>query len=199
MLQVFIDVGAHAGQTLAAAVQYDFDVIYGIEPMPNEFRILRGRFAYDRRVKLMNTALSHSNGTCTMYGTNELMEASILSSKNDVDASATTEVPTTRASEFVGSLPPADVYVKMNCEGAEIPILNDLLDSGAIHSLNRILIDWDIRKVPGMEHTEYQVRDRLGAEGFLRYDDWPPGETHMLRVRQWIQQHASVRWASSPL
>lgn len=186
--KVFVDVGAHEGQTLEEVTRpaHGFDLIYAIEPMPATFQTLFDRYGHHLNVEFLPVALSIRTGTAVLYGTNELLEASLFPRKDDVDDTVRTEVRTLRASDFLASIPPARIFVKLNCEGAEAPILSDLIHSGAIGRITRLLIDWDIGKVPGMERTETMIRRGLDRRGY-HWDTWPEGITHQRRLRAWLE------------
>lgn len=194
MRKIFLDVGGHLGQTLEEVTKptYHFDKIYCFEPMPREFAQLRARFGHLSMLSLRNYGLADSTGNRPIYGTNADMGASIYQSKMDLDDPNTiTDCAFVRASDFfqeeieAGDL----VVMKLNCEGAETIILNDLLDSGEIEKLANVMIDFDIRKIPDRVGDERAVLDRFSETGFSRYcraEDVMRGPTHQTRVREWI-------------
>ena len=57
------------------------------------------------------------------------------------------------------------VWMNMNCEAAEIEVLDRLLTSREIHKINDMLVQFDAEKVPGMEHRAVEMRARLRAAG----------------------------------
>ena len=51
------------------------------------------------------------------------------------------------------------------------------------------MLDFDIRRVPGMEHTEGQLMGRMAEIGFDRFslcDNVMVGNTHQRRIRNWL-------------
>lgn len=201
-MTVFLDVGAHEGQTLQEAIKgrYAFDRIHAFEPMPRQYATLQRRYGGIDRVTLENIALGDRNGRLALYGDNENMGTSIYETKRDVDPTVVTEVDVVRASDwFTAHLAPDDqVIMKLNCEGAEVPILLDLCDSGKIHNLSALLIDFDVRKVLNMEDQEQRVLDRLRDVGFDRYvlsENVMQGPTHQVRIAAWL---ATIDTADHP-
>lgn len=194
---IFLDVGAHNGQTLQEVVLpgYGFETIYAFEPMPTQYEILVERFARDPRVRIFNYGLADSTGPRPVYGDNSRLEASIYSTKEDVDADVVTECAFYSASEFFRDYIPVGgtVIVKLNCEGAEVPILRDLADSGEIWKATNVMIDFDIRRVVGYETEAAAVIERLDAIGFDRYclaEDvmgGDPLDTHQQRISRWLR------------
>lgn len=185
---IFVDVGAHEGQTIdeVRRAVYPFDVIHAIEPMPAQAAILRDRFSYDPRVVVHQFALSHTSGLTTMFGTNEALEASLFPEKNDVDANVRTMVVAVRASDFFRDLG-CGLVVNMNCEGGEVPILEDLLGSGEIDRIAHLMVDFDARKVVGMEEAPRNVvkgLDQTDVSYRLTYPDLP---THAEQIACWLR------------
>lgn len=188
---IFLDVGSHEGQTLEEVTKprYRFDRIYAFEPMAREFDILTERFGHLGNVALFNFGLADSSGRRDLYGTNDGMEASIYPEKLDTDETVVSRCSFVRASEFVAELPDVPIYVKLNCEGAEVLILDDLIGSREIHRLANVMIDFDIRKVPGRDHEAAAVLRRLKSVGFTRFslcEKVMIGPTHQDRIANWL-------------
>lgn len=194
MGRIFLDIGAHDGQTLAEVIKpgHGFDQVFAFEPMPAQFDHLVGKFGGSPRVHLLNYGLADVDGWRLMYGTNVDMEASIFPEKNDlVDPGFATLCAFTSASAFFRQHIPAGetVVAKLNCEGSEAIIINDMIDSGEIWKLSHFMVDFDVRKIPGQEHTESEVLARLAAIGFTRFvlsEEVMRGETHQARIANWL-------------
>ena len=163
---IFLDVGAHEGQTLEEAVRYDFDRIFAFEPMMPQYLELARKFG--DRAECVNVGLGDATERRPVYGSNDNLEASIYPEKDDLDAGAVSECDFWEASMFLRNNIPdgVPVFVKLNCEGSEIPILRNLIASGEIHRITSILVDFDCQHIPGMEDEEARVRRRLEEEGF---------------------------------
>jgi len=190
-MRTFLDIGSHEGQTLEEVTKptWRFDRILAVEPMPREQDVLRQRFGEDERVRLFANALGGRTGAVTMYGTNDLLEASVFARKNDVDEQVRTRVWQVQASRFIDLHVPADgpLYVNMNCEGGEVPILRDLLASGRIWRISALLVDWDCRKVPGMEGEAAKLIDAFRTIGFTRWtSDYADLPTHQEQIAAWL-------------
>ena len=183
---IFVDVGAHEGQTIDEVRRWGFDVIHAIEPMPAQAKHLRERFAFDPRVVVHEFALSHTSGLTMMYGTNDALEASLYPSKDDVDDHVQTCVRAVRASAFFRAMPRGCV-VQMNCEGAEIVILEDLLDSGQIARIGHLLVDFDARKVPELHDAPRSIVARLAATGVDYRTTFPDLPVHGESVACWLR------------
>lgn len=192
---IFLDVGAHEGQTLEEVTKpsYSFDRIIAFEPMPAQYAHLVARFGAMSAVELLNYGLADATSARPIYGTNDQMEASIYAAKNDVDATVVTWCQILEASEFFRRHITGDdtVIVKLNCEGAEVPILNNLIDTGEIHKIANVMVDFDIRKVVGREVEEEALLARFREVEFTRFvlcEDVMVGPTHQDRIANWLRR-----------
>jgi hypothetical protein len=62
-----------------------------------------------------------------------------------------------------------NVIVKINVEGSEIAVLNDLIDSGEYKKIKHILISFDIDKIPGKEHEKSEMLLKFHKLGLFNY------------------------------
>jgi FkbM family methyltransferase len=189
-MKVFLDVGAHAGWTLMAVrdPKYGFERIYCFEPASACWPALE-RLA-DRRVTICRFGLWNKTTKRALYDAGT-RSASLYADKFEGSPSEE-EVELVRATDwFRQHLRDADeVYLKLNCEGAEVDIVEDLLGSGEFARLSAVMIDPDVRKIPSQRHRERKLRDRLAATGFTNYaleEDVMIGETHRLRIQNWLR------------
>jgi hypothetical protein len=60
----------------------------------------------------------------------------------------------------------ARVWMKLNCEGAEVAILRDLITSGESRKLHEVLIDFDAAKIPSIREQVDDVLTLLGSVPF---------------------------------
>ncbi len=194
---IFLDIGMHDGQTLDEVTSefYMFDRIYSFEPMKAQYDKTCQRFK-NRPCKsqliLLNYGLADKTGSMMMYGSNEDMGATLYQRKKDLVGKRQEAIcGFVKASEFFEKhIGENDiVIVKANCEGAECMILNDLLDSGQIRKVNNVMIDFDVRKIPGMEKEEDKLIERFKKEGFTNFslcEKVMKGKTHQLKIRHWL-------------
>ncbi len=188
---IILDVGSHNGQTLEELVEHDFERIHSFEPMPGQRDQLIEKFGGYPQVTLWPFGLLDESGTFPVYGSNTICEASIYPTKVDLDRNIVTECSFVEASEwFRAQIPEGEtVLVKMNCEGAEIPILNNLIDSGEIWKITAMTFDLDIRRCAGLEHQADELLERLRTIGFDRYQisgDAFHGNTHREKIANWL-------------
>jgi FkbM family methyltransferase len=197
MAKIFLDVGGHVGQTLDEILsgKYTFDKVYCFEPMPREYTYLVENYTQkglDYGIEIINSGLLDKTYNDTIYGTNEDMAASIYQEKYDVNnREHETLCSFISAAEFFhNNIKQEDlVTVKLNCEGSEIRIVNSLIESGEISKVSNMMLDFDIRKVPGKEHQAEELIQRLEGLNFKNYSlEWEVmiGDTHQNRIGNWL-------------
>lgn len=162
-MRVFLDVGAHYGESLDIALdpRWGFERIYSFEPSGACRRILRG--FRDSRVRIVPAGLSTRAGEATLYGAG-LLGASVYADKGQHARHLEAEViALIRATDWLraNTSPDDEIYLKLNCEGSECDVLDDLLDSGAIDRIRSVYVDFDVRKVPSQAHRQALIERRL--------------------------------------
>jgi len=196
--RVFLDVGAHVGETLSAALdpRYPFQWIVCFEPVGACWGRLR-RLA-DDRVEVCTFGLWKETTRLPIHGAGSL-GASLFSGASVGDG-PDEMVELRRASDwFRDNVRTGDeVYLKLNCEGSECDILEDLIESREIRKVRSVLVDFDVRKFPSLAHREADVRGRLEAAGYSRIlclKESFKGPTHAATVENWLRSAGAV---SSP-
>jgi FkbM family methyltransferase len=164
-MRIFLDVGAHDGETLDIALdpRWGFDRIHSFEPASTRLKTLR-KFRH-RKLAIHDFGLSSQTKNTTLYGAG-LLGGSIYSEKNYLDAQATSfteEIKLESATEWLSKNTKLDddIYLKLNCEGSEADILEDLISHDSISKIKSIYVDFDIRKVPGQAYRQKEIEDKL--------------------------------------
>lgn len=185
MSRVFLDVGAHHGQTIELLLQPRFkvDYIIGFDPSPICNDILYRKFGNNPKVRLVDAGLWSE--TCEMDLYNEGSQGGTV--HEDYQTTCDPEPRIThckfvKASDwFVEHVSPDDeVFLKLNCEGSECVIITDLLDSGEYGKIKAVLIDFDVRKSPTAKPQEDELRERLRTAGINNLHVYAGDHRHML-------------------
>jgi FkbM family methyltransferase len=195
-MKVFLDVGAHEGSSLNAVrdPKYGFDRIYCFEPASGCWPALES--VADSRVTVCRFGLWNATREHPLYDPGS-RGASVFADKFK-------ERPTDELARFVRAtdwfrenLAEGDeIYLKLNCEGAECDIAEDLLDSGELACVRSVMIDPDVRKIPSQEHRERELGERLRGAGLTNYfmeRDVMVGDTHRARVQNWLRVAGAER------
>ncbi len=181
-MRIFLDVGAHVGQTLKAVRDLPFDRIHCFEPVPQHWPILRklageraaieefGLWGSNAKVKLydpgsMGASLWQREGRGTHYTTCQMRDATDWFAANIAEAD--------------------EVYMKLNCEGAELDILTNLIENNALPT--HTLVMFDAHKIPELHGQLASMREWLKSyPSVLSSKQIPPGATHAERITNWL-------------
>lgn len=157
-MKIFLDVGAYKGETIKIAMEYDFDKLYCFEPLPENCEQIE-KLA-DHRVEIFTFGLWDKTKEKRLYNPKSL-GASLFKDKNRVKDSTVIQV--VRASDWFREFIDGEdeVYLKLNCEGAEWTILDDLIKSGEYKKIKVLMVDFDIRKIPSQKHLVEGMKERL--------------------------------------
>lgn len=185
MSRIFLDIGSHEGQTIELVLRKRFrmDKIIGFEPSPICHAILAKKFASNDRVAIVQSGLWSE--TCEMTLFNEGSQGGTVHS--DYQTTCNPEKRETQCQFVNASIwfqenvsVDDEVFLKINAEGSECEIINDLLDTGEYRKLKAVLVDFDVRKSPSQKHKEAELRERLEAMGINNLHIYAGDHRHML-------------------
>lgn len=166
-----IDCGANVGNfTLAMAATGA--TVHAFEPDPVAFEKLKERTAGLKNVKLYNAAVSNEVGSGRLYlhedrGQDPLAKSvasSLVATKTNVNTETFVSVELVRLSDFVTAQGVIKV-LKMDIEGHEIEVLNDMIDTGAIRNIKTAFVELHDRKNPQLAGATQLLRERIRATG----------------------------------
>ena len=210
MKKVFLDIGAHEGETVEIIVKPDylFDVIHCFEPMPEAFaRLSCSLRAYGAKPDMHNpnkfymgekTVILNNFGLADIAGERAIFGEGIYASLYDgvrradeeekLDRSLTTSCEFVEASDYFRQYLVKDNLniMKMNCEGAEVEILRNLLESGEIFKINHVMIAFDAFKIKNMRDKPFELLRCFRKNGFRNYNlavEVMPGSINSLELR----------------
>lgn len=126
--------------------RYEPDVLYGFDPL-----LRRGRSYHYRgtRVVLTRRAAWTRNGTVRFgVGAPSQLDATALVEKNDRNEwSEALIVPCFDFAKWLFDHGPA--VVKMNIEGGEFPLLEHLIETGAVALISELIVAWHDERLGG--------------------------------------------------
>ena len=205
-MKIFLDVGSNLGQTLGYIMEpthrfdrlfckYDFEKIYCFEPVPELYNALASKFD-DPRITILNAGLWKEACEKPIYSPGT-QSGSIFVDKVNVDPADSTICKFVRASEwFRDHVAETDeVYVKLNCEGSEVDIIEDLLDSNEYRKITSLGVTFDVRKVPSQRHREQEIKTRLQDGGYRQWVDLESVYKGSRRdaIRKWLAMAGADR------
>lgn len=170
-----IDCGANVGDfTLPMAASGAW--IHAFEPDPVAFEKLKERTAGLENVTLYNKAVSNQTGRARLFLHENRDEdplkastgSSLVATKTNVSTENYVDVEVIRFSDFVASL--GDIKIlKMDIEGHEIEVLNDMIETGAVHRIKQAFVELHDRKNPQLATETQRLRERIKGTG-VRFD-----------------------------
>jgi FkbM family methyltransferase len=193
-----LDIGTHVGERLPGVLdpQFGFEKIVCFEPASACWSHLE-RFG-DPRIAICRFGLSNQTTEAPLFD-----PGTVRASTTEL-AGVETKGPETahfvRATDWFRENVRADdeVFMKLNVEGGECDILEDLLDSGEIAKVSSALVHFDVRKFPSLQHREGEVQRKFRTSGvdILIDADLVPGQTRVSRVQRWLREAGASRYAS---
>jgi len=192
-MSILLDVGAHFGQTAVIAIdpKWGFKEIHAFEP---------SKIAFEKLKCIKSEVLiCHNFG---LYSTNterELLNAGQIAA-SIYTRSATPQqtkelIKLRRASDWLSENIEweSEIYLKLNCEGSEVDILQDLIDSRLITKFKSIYIDFDIRKFPGQEHRRKIIEKQL-LELKIPFNSWEEIQDMLTKEEKNIPYYSFTKW-----
>ena len=185
MSRIFLDVGAHEGQTIEMMLQprFKIDHIVGFDPSPLCHTILDRKFGANQKVYIVKAGLWSK--TCEMDLHNDGSQGGSVHA--DYQTTCNPEPRITHCklikasdwfSEYVS--PDDEVFLKLNCEGSECEIILDLLDTEEYDKVKAVFVDFDVRKSPSQKHKEAELRERMKALNITNLHVYMGDNRHMI-------------------
>jgi FkbM family methyltransferase len=188
-MKIFLDVGGHNGETLNIALNpiWGFDSIHSFEPSVSRYSVLK-KFR-DKRLHVHNFGLGAKSEYKNFYGAGTV-GGSIYSNKNFADKNSLNYfevVEIVEASSWIlnNTNSGDQIFLKMNCEGSEADVLENLIDTEIILRISSIYVIFDVSKIPGQEFRQvllentmksksidFNTPEELGHKGERAVEEW---------------------------
>jgi len=150
MHNLLVDIGSHTGEALEEALRpiYDIDCVFAIEP--SSFGIEKISRFKDRRVRIFPIAVSNYNGNSTLFSAGSV-GGGLFSDKHK-HWRGTEIVRVIKFSEWaiLNLNGFENIYIKINVEGSELFILQEIIKIHKKFNFKSILLSIDIEKVPSL-------------------------------------------------
>lgn len=135
---IFVDVGAHLGNfSRDIYIKYNC-TIYAIEPLKDNFDIMSKNLSIYPKIICINSALSNFDGETYI---SNLGASSSLFNRNEGGVSSKISVKSFSTFVKEESLDIIDL-VKMNIEGSEYELLDEIIESGCINKIKHLQIQF---------------------------------------------------------
>lgn len=175
-----IDAGANLGE-ISEVMAATGATVHAFEPDPYAFDHLQKRVGHLRNVHLYQKALSDKTGLVQLYRAKSFSEdpdlwsqsSSLFADKSNVTTDGAIDVEQISILEFVRSIDQPIRIMKIDVEGAEVPILEAILSSGLMDRIDRIFAETHEKKIPQLAERTRQIRNASKARWPGRINlDW---------------------------
>jgi FkbM family methyltransferase len=177
---IAIDCGANIGKFTRLMAETGATV-YAFEPHPEAYEALVRNTSRYPNVTAFNAAVTAEAGEVKLYlhkrSTKDPLtwsiSSSLLPNKRNVDAKSYISVEGISLSKFLTRLGRPVTLLKMDIEGAEVDVLNQLLNQGLHESIEQAFVEVHDRKIPELAEPTRKLHDRLAAMGVTTFRlDW---------------------------
>ena len=167
---IIIDCGSNVGVVVKPLLVYPA-VFYCFEPNPTAFKQLTLNLGIRPNLHLLNKAVGSESKTAKLFkhvssGENELMysvSSSLLANKPNIDNTNFYEVEVINFVEFLSSLNQRVKILKVDIEGAEVELVNAILDSGMEKMIDYIFIETHENTIPELFEPTLALEKRTMA------------------------------------
>ncbi len=181
--EIIIDCGANIGDLTSRFARTGAKV-YAFEPNPTAFSILKNRFKKCALVECFNQGVMDQNCTLTLrfrgaHGTWDAIDTTVSSSFFSQKISGVSnhevDVSCVDLGTFIQTLGSRVRLIKMDIEGAEIAVLNSLIDTDIIHEIDQLVVETHGNQMPHLIEDTETLRARVKNKGLVDKInlDWP--------------------------
>jgi FkbM family methyltransferase len=166
---IAIDCGANVGK-FTDKMAHTGATVYAFEPDPYCLEILHTKFSNTLNVNILSSAVGIEYGTVYLYrhfmfDQNEQKYSecsSICRDKKNIDLDTPVRVEQVDLIDFIYELSDTIKLIKMDIEGAEIPILERMLESTMINRVENLFVETHERMIPNISDRVSTIK-RLSA------------------------------------
>lgn len=179
---IVVDCGANVGIVTAHFAEMGATV-HAFEPNPHAFEVLQSRFSQNRNVHCYNQAVGTKKSEKKMKlflhewaDLNQLKYStgcSLVRDKVNVNENDYITVDVIVLSEFLKGLNGLPTVLKIDVEGYEVELLNELIDEKCLINIPHVLVETHEKKVPSLRESMPILRKRIEENKLQNVDlDW---------------------------
>jgi FkbM family methyltransferase len=162
-----LDLGANVGEYTAIMAKRAGQVI-AFEPDPYAFGLLKQNTQHLTNVRIIQAAASTADGTVTLYRrqgyeqdpTAHSQGSSLFSAKSNIDEQNGFQVEAIDIVVFIEQLNRDVQLIKIDIEGAEVPVLERLLDAPVATRIGDVFVETHEFKIPELYQRTEKLRKR---------------------------------------
>ena len=196
---IFLDIGGHLGQSVEVALDgaWRFDEVHTFEPHPEYARHISERFAdavHSGRLTVHQEAVGGHDGEVQLFGDNGAGGATVISGLLSSEA-IHVAARLIDINRFLAGFAADDrIYLKLNCEGGEVAILDRMCAWAGPAQLAGIMADFDIAKSGFGYYEKRRVMRRIAAAAMplMLSETVMVGKTHAERLANWLSYYPEL-------
>lgn len=175
-----IDCGANVGE-ITAQLGRNGATVHAFEPNPFAHAELVRRCAHLPNVHCRPQGVLDRAGTARLYF-HENSDAdevhwstgsSLLDFKSNVRKGKFVDVEVIDLGAFIAALPGRVKVLKLDVEGVEVPIVERLIETGAVARIDHVFVETHEKKIPELAAATQALRDRIRRERLQNVNlDW---------------------------
>jgi FkbM family methyltransferase len=174
--EIAIDLGSNVGSVTKRMFKGGVTV-YAFEPDPFAFKQLQSNFVGNKNVICINKAVSDHAGTAKIYFHQRAKEdpikwsvaSSLFAEKGNVDKNNFVECEVIDFADFVSKLDKPIGLLKMDIEGEEVKVLNQLIDKGLTKKIRNIVVETHER-LPFLKQPTEDLRKKIVLHNIKNID-----------------------------
>jgi len=174
---ICIDCGANIGK-VSAAWAAKGAIIHAFEPHPACFKALESNLQGQPNIYLYNEGVGCKNEILNLYLKNNTSaddineSASIISDKLNVSSENFVQIPIIDLNEFINNLRVCVDVLKLDIEGAEVELLNEMIDRGMHKKIGLIVAELH-EEIPGLRCGILSLKEKIKAQSIENIHlDW---------------------------
>ncbi|TIM26570.1 MAG: FkbM family methyltransferase [Mesorhizobium sp.] len=177
---IVIDAGANLGE-ITSALAKTGSTVHAFEPDPYTFERLRKNVGEFKNVHLYQQALADQSGTAKLYRSREFssdpdfwsQSSSLYADKSNISKDDYTEVEQLSIVDFVRELESPVRILKIDVEGAEVPMLESILSCGLMNKIDMIFAETHEKKIPQLAERTRALREAIKRDWANKINlDW---------------------------
>lgn len=169
---VVIDCGANVG-FYTTIMAWRGCRVFSFEPNPYAFEVLQRNTGHFKNVTLLPKAVSTKNETMRFYFHRNAYEdqvkwsqgSSLLASKENVDENSYVSVESVNLCDFITELQGDVKLIKIDIEGAEVEVLQEIIEREIYKQVDVILVETHERKIPSLKSAMREIHNLITARG----------------------------------
>ena len=164
-MKILLDVGANIGEATEAALAYSFDEVHTFEPSRVLNAALEDKFKDEWQVQPHPFGLLHAPCEATLFksgGCGASIYADKVQHPNYLNGSEIDEPCNFQSAiSWVEKYRNDELFVKLNCEGAELPILVTLHKAKLLWAIDYLLVEYDTMKMDRLRDETIDIRGKV--------------------------------------